>query len=62
MNRYLQQPLPLLITSIILGILLLSIIFIFGASATTRGPIEMLLALFLAALLLLIRAWSRRPR
>ncbi len=48
------------ITSIVLGVLLLGVILIFGATATTRGPIEMLLALFLAALMLFIRAWSRR--
>lgn len=62
MNRYLQQPLPLLVTSVILGVLLLGIIIVFGATATTRGPIEMVLALFLGALLLFIRAWSRRTR
>lgn len=60
MKRYMQQPLPLFITCIILGTLLLSIFIFFGASATTRGPIEIVLALLLGAIALLVRALSKR--
>lgn len=59
MKRYMQQPLPLFITSIILAALLLSIFIFFGASATTRGPIEIVLALLLGAIALLVRAVTR---
>jgi len=62
MNRYIDRPLPLLITSAIFAILLISIIVFFGATQVTRGPIEILLALLLGALLLFFRALSRRPR
>ena len=62
MNRYTDRPLPLLITSVILATLLISVLIFFGASTVTRGPIEILLALLLGALLLFFRALSRRPR
>jgi Flp pilus assembly protein TadB len=57
-----KQPRPLMVVSAILGILLIIVVVVFGLSATTRGPIEILLALFIAALLLLFAALSRRSR
>lgn len=62
MNRYLQQPRALIVAGAILGVALLSIIFFFGATSTTRGPIEMLSALFIGALALLFRALAIRSR
>ena len=62
MNKFLNQPRSLLIASAILGALLLGIVIIFGATATTRGPIEILLALLIGALVLFFRALSQRPR
>ena len=62
MNRYTQRSLPLFITSIILGLLLLSLILFFGISTTTRGPIEIVLALLLGVLFLLFRALARRSK
>lgn len=62
MNKYTQQPLPLFVTCVILGALLLIVIIFFGVSANTRGPIEILLALLLAALALLARALVMRSR
>ena len=56
------RPLPLIIVSAFLGIMLLSVIIFFGVSETTRGPIEILLALLIGALVLLFSALSRRPR
>ncbi len=60
MNKFLNQPRSLLIASAILGALLLGIVIIFGATA--RGPIEILLALLIGALVLFFRALSQRPR
>jgi len=57
-----KRPLPLVVACAILGILLIIVVVFFGLSATTRGPIEILLALFIAALALLFAAFSRRSR
>ncbi|MFL5591871.1 MAG: hypothetical protein ACJ797_24155 [Ktedonobacteraceae bacterium] len=57
-----KQPLPLIVACAILGILLIIAVVVFGLSGTTRGPIEILLALFIAALALLFAALSRRSR
>lgn len=62
MNKFLNQPRSLLIASAILGVLLLGIVIIFGLTATTRGPIEILLALLIGALVLFFRAFSQRSR
>ena len=62
MNKYLQQPRPLIIASAILGVALLSVIIIFGATGTTRGPIEMLSALLIGAIALLFRALTLRSK
>jgi hypothetical protein len=62
MRRYVQEPGPLLVISVILAALLLAIILFFGLSPTTRGPIEILLALLIAAVALLFRAYTRRVR
>lgn len=58
--RYIDQPLPLIIAGVFFGIVLIGIVIFYGISNTTRGPIEMILALFLGALVLLFRALSRR--
>jgi amino acid transporter len=62
MNLNTLRPLPLLVVSVVLGILLISLIIFFGASATTRGPIEILLALLIGALVLFFRALARRAK
>lgn len=62
MNKYLQQPRPLLVACAILGVALLSVIIFFGATVTTRGPIEMLSALFIGAIALLFRALAIRSK
>jgi len=62
MNRYLQQPRTLIVACAIFGAALLSIIFFFGATGTTRGPIEMLSALLIAAIALLFRALAIRSK
>ena len=62
MNKFINQPRSLLIASAILGALLLGIVIIFGATATTRWPIEILLALLIGALVLFFRALSQRSR
>jgi hypothetical protein len=58
--RYIDQPLPLIIAGAFFGIVLIGIFIFYGISNATRGPIEMILALFLGSLLLLFRAFSRR--
>ncbi|HVB20626.1 MAG TPA: hypothetical protein VNG51_01595 [Ktedonobacteraceae bacterium] len=60
MNKYLQQPLPLVVISVTIVILLVCVVIIFGVTTITRGPIEMLSALLLGAILLLVRALLRR--
>lgn len=62
MNKYLQQPLPLFVTGIILVILLTCVIIIFGVTTITRGPIEMLSALLLGAVVFLVRALLKRSQ
>ena len=62
MNRYLQQPRPLIVTCAILVVALLGIIVLFGATGTTRGPIEMLSALLIGTVFLLFRALAGRPK
>ena len=57
-----KQPHPLLVVSAILGILLIVVVVVFGLTATTRGPVEILLALFIAAVALLFAALTRRSR
>jgi hypothetical protein len=57
-----KRPLPLVVISAILGVLLIVVLIFFGLSAATRGPIEILLALFIAALALLFAALSKRSR
>ncbi|HYT34864.1 MAG TPA: hypothetical protein VEL69_07505 [Ktedonobacteraceae bacterium] len=58
--RYIDQPLPLIIAGAFFGIALIGIVIFYGISNTTRGPIEMILALFLGSLVLLFRAVSKR--
>jgi hypothetical protein len=62
MNRYIQEPRLLLVICVILAALLLFVILFFGFAPITRGPIEILLALLIAALALLFRAYARRTR
>jgi len=62
MNKYFQQPRSLIVTCAILGIALLSIFIFFGATSTTRGPIEMLAALLVGAIALLFRAFALRSK
>ncbi len=62
MNRFINQPRSLLIACVMLGALLIGIFIFFGVSETTRGPIEILLALLIGALVLFFRALSQRPR
>ncbi|MGI9061560.1 MAG: hypothetical protein ACR2H5_23610 [Ktedonobacteraceae bacterium] len=62
MNRNLQQPRPLMVACAVLVVALLGIIVFFGATGTTRGPIEMLSALLLGAIVLLFRALAGRSR
>ncbi len=62
MNKYLQQTRSLIVICAILGVALLSVILFFGATSTTRGPIEMLAALLLGAIALLFRAFVLRSR
>ncbi len=62
MNRHIQQPLPLIVIGVVLGVLLLSVVLFFGLTVNTRGPVEILLALLIAALALLFRALARRSR
>jgi len=60
MKRYSNKPIPFLIASAIFGALLIGIFIFFGISDTTRGPIEILLALLIGALVLSFRALSQR--
>ena len=57
-----KQPRPLMVVSAILGILLIIVVVVFGLSATTRGPIEILLALLIGALFLFFTALARRAK
>jgi hypothetical protein len=61
-NRFINHPRSLFIACVILGASLIGILIFFGATATTRGPIEMLLALLIGALVLFFRALSHRSR
>lgn len=62
MNKYFQQPRPLIITSAILAVALVGVIIFFGATGTTRGPIEMLSALLIGTIALLFRAFTLRSK
>lgn len=62
MNKYFQQPRSLIVACAILGVALLCVIFFFGATNTTRGPIEMLSALLIGAIALLFRALAMRAK
>jgi hypothetical protein len=62
MNRFINHPRWLFIACVIFGASLIGILIFFGATATTRGPIEMLLALLIGALVLFFRALSQRSR
>ncbi|HLJ32496.1 MAG TPA: hypothetical protein VKU38_02545 [Ktedonobacteraceae bacterium] len=60
MKMYSQRPLPLFITSVVLAILMICLVLFYGVTTITRGPLEILLALLLGAVVLFVRALTRR--